>query len=92
MAGVKLTVVSLIDNESVETYVGVIQGGVPEDERKQLAERYGAFYGADYPGLPSVDTPEREMVFREVEQVHKAAELDEFLNHDDTGMGGVKVP
>ena len=84
----KCTVVSLADNELVETYVGVVLGTLSEEDRLALAERFSAFYGREWPASDE-DGPGREMFFREVEPAESALGLFEVLNQDDSGTGGV---
>jgi hypothetical protein len=86
MKAARCTVVSLVDNEAVETYVGVVLGTMSERERAELASRYSAFYGAEW---PEDDEPGREMFFREVLPAESALGLHEVLNQADSGGGGV---
>jgi hypothetical protein len=81
-----VTVVTLVDNRIVETYVGVVQGSLTEEERAALAVSFDAVYGEE----PEDDDWEgREICFREVEVAGSAALLQDVLNCSDGGMGGV---
>jgi len=81
----KVTVVSLVDNGLVETYVGVVLGTLSEEDRERVASSFGAQYR---PG-PESDEDLREVSFREVEPAESHLGLHELLNQDDSGMGGV---
>jgi hypothetical protein len=80
-----ITVVTLVDNELVETYVGAVDGSVSEEDRAWLASKYEAHYGHDQDGVES----DRDMYFREVELHTRVAQVQDMLNASDQGMGGV---
>lgn len=82
-----VTVVTLVDNFVVETYVGTVIGTLSEEERRAVAKAFRATY-VDAELEASDEDVTRELYFREVDLASGPEELRELLNASDQGTGG----
>jgi hypothetical protein len=76
----KVTIVTLINHELVETYVGAVSGSLWEQERGLVTRR---FSGDPAQGDNEGDGPSREVYFREVDVAETSDKLLELVNVDD---------
>lgn len=76
--GIKVTVVTLYDDASVESYVAVVHGEVSDEKRRELAERFDA----GLPGDLEDEEDARVLYFREVETCDSADDVTALPNVD----------
>ena len=74
----KVTIVTLLDHERVETYVGAVSGSLTEQERGLVAQRLTGEHAQDDDGEPS-----REVCFQEVDVAETSDRLLALVNIDD---------